>query len=335
MDPRMIAPAFLAEALQPLRLRGLDPAPLLAQAGIGGLDQPVTAAAFGQLWREIARVTGDEFFGLAARPMPPGGFAMIAHGLRDVTVLEVGLHRALRFLAVMLGRPEGQLRVESGLAVITLRGSDNAFAQRTYWILLHGLACWLAGRRLPIRGLSFAGAAPVDGADYRQFFGVPVRFGAPEGRLELDAAHLALPVSRSPAQLRAFLRGAPANILVRYRQDQGVVAAVRRQFGLGDWPDAATIAARLALPESTLRHRLKAEGTSLRAQRDAARQSLALHALQQGRAVADLAADLGFAEPSAFHRAFRGWTGSSPGQWRRAHAGPASGDLPPVTAAPA
>ncbi|RZI79505.1 MAG: helix-turn-helix domain-containing protein, partial [Microbacterium sp.] len=32
--------------------------------------------------------------------------------------------------------------------------------------------------------------------------------------------------------------------------------------------------------------------------------------------VAQLAERLGFSEPSAFHRAFRRWTGSSPGAYR-------------------
>ena len=36
-----------------------------------------------------------------------------------------------------------------------------------------------------------------------------------------------------------------------------------------------------------------------------------------GTNVAELAADLGFSEPSAFYRAFRKWTGKSPALFRR------------------
>lgn len=317
MDKAMIAPSFTAEALAAAGPYG---AALLRATRIARPDQPVTAEAFGRLWRGIAAALDDEFFGLGARPMRQGSFVLLCHATRDAPVLEVALHRALRFLRVVLDHPHGRMTVESGAAVITLsdpRGS-GAFAQRTYWILLHGLACWLTGQRIPLLAVDFAGPAPEGQNDYRQFFGREVRFGAVEGRLAFDARHLRLPIARSPAQLRAFLRGAPANLLLRYRHDGGVTAAVRRHLA-ADWPEGAVLAARLGMAESTLRHRLKAEGTSLTALRDAARRNLAMQALAGGKSVADVAADLGFAEPSAFHRAFRKWTGESPGQWGRRH----------------
>jgi AraC-like DNA-binding protein len=40
-------------------------------------------------------------------------------------------------------------------------------------------------------------------------------------------------------------------------------------------------------------------------------------ALREGRVpIEELAARLGFSEPSAFHRAFRRWTGGTPGSYR-------------------
>ncbi|MNL72950.1 DNA-binding transcriptional regulator SoxS [compost metagenome] len=60
------------------------------------------------------------------------------------------------------------------------------------------------------------------------------------------------------------------------------------------------------------------EGVSYQDLKDALRRDLAIEALSHsGRPVADIAAELGFAEPGAFHRAFRRWTGSRPGAYRR------------------
>ena len=39
--------------------------------------------------------------------------------------------------------------------------------------------------------------------------------------------------------------------------------------------------------------------------------------------MAEIAADLGFADPSAFIRAFKAWSGTTPARWRAARQGAA------------
>ena len=69
--------------------------------------------------------------------------------------------------------------------------------------------------------------------------------------------------------------------------------------------------------EEALRRRLRGEGQSFSAIRDEMRQSAARIMLTRSAApVAEIAARLGYAEPSVFTRAFRRWTGATPGQWR-------------------
>ena len=51
--------------------------------------------------------------------------------------------------------------------------------------------------------------------------------------------------------------------------------------------------------------------------KDEVRRSLALELLCQTRAsIGEIAAQCGFQEPSAFHRAFKKWTGVTPGAYR-------------------
>jgi AraC-like DNA-binding protein len=72
------------------------------------------------------------------------------------------------------------------------------------------------------------------------------------------------------------------------------------------------------MPASTLRHRLHQEGETYQAIKDEIRRGLAVDwLLHSGRGISDIAIDLGFTEPSAFHRAFRKWTMKSPGAFRR------------------
>jgi AraC-like DNA-binding protein len=69
---------------------------------------------------------------------------------------------------------------------------------------------------------------------------------------------------------------------------------------------------------ATVRRRLQEEGESYQSIKDQLRRDLAISYLSDsGRSVVDIALELGFAEPSAFHRAFKKWTGASPGEFRR------------------
>jgi len=68
----------------------------------------------------------------------------------------------------------------------------------------------------------------------------------------------------------------------------------------------------------TLRRRLESEGTSFQTLRDAVRKESALeHIRETELALSEIAYLLGFGETSAFHRAFRRWTGETPAQYRR------------------
>jgi AraC-like DNA-binding protein len=274
----------------------------------------------------IAEAIGDEYFGLGGRPMRPGSFTLLCHCVLHAATLGQALRRALRFLSVVLDDPRGTLVVADGLAQIVLTDTGAprpAFAYRTFWLIVHGITCWLVGRRIPLRLADFSCPAPEHSAEYRSLFGAPVRFGQPVNRLVFDAAYLRLQAVRTERMLKHFLRGAPANILVRYRYDGGLVARVRTRLRAEppvDWPGFDELARQLRLPASTLRHRLHQEGQSYRDIKDEIRRELAIKwLLHSPRSVGEIAAELGFAEPSAFHRAFRKWTSNSPGAFRSDH----------------
>jgi AraC-like DNA-binding protein len=69
---------------------------------------------------------------------------------------------------------------------------------------------------------------------------------------------------------------------------------------------------------ATLRRRLRSEGQSFASIKEEIRSTLAQSLLRESDlSVADIACEVGFTEPSAFHRAFRKWTGASPAAFRR------------------
>jgi AraC-like DNA-binding protein len=334
MPATSIAQGFVDDALACLPARGLSASPVLRAAGLAEpVEGPVTAEQYGRLWLAMAEATDDEFFGLGARPMRLGSFALMCHASLHAATLQQALRRALRFLRVVLDEPYGRLlTTRDGNAQIVLSdpgGPRPAFAYRTYWLILLGFACWLIGRRIALKRVDFAGPGPAHRVDYRHFFGAPVHFGQPASRIVFDAAYLALPTIRSEKALQTFLRGAPANILTRYRHDTGLTTQIRAALKASPpaaWPDFETLAAQLGIPPATLRRRLLGEGQRFAAIKDEMRYTLAQTLLREpARSVAAVAAELGYTEPSAFHRAFRKWTGMSPGEFRK---GMAAGHAP-------
>ncbi|WP_199261144.1 AraC family transcriptional regulator [Paracoccus binzhouensis] len=324
MERRSISPGFVEDALDCLHRRGLDPAPLLAQSGITTLAEPVSNLQYGKLWLAIADLIRDEFFDEAARPMRPGSFQLLCQAVLHAGTLERALRRALTFLVVVLDDPAGELRLRAGQAEILLRDTGpprRAFTYRTYWLILLGVMCWLIGRRIPLMRVDFACPAPPNRRDYHQFFGAPVHFGQPVSRLSFAASYLSLPTIRDEKALQGFLRGAPANILLRYRHDQGLSARIRARLRASppeDWPDFDSVAAALRLSPATLRRRLRAEGQGFAAIRAEIRLTHARQLLRDTNlSVAEIAARLGYGEPSAFHRAFLKLAGTTPAAFRR------------------
>ena len=88
----------------------------------------------------------------------------------------------------------------------------------------------------------------------------------------------------------------------------------------GGDPGLSTVSKRLGLSVRSLQRKLKENGTSHQGLLDDLRHELSReYLLQSGMSVVDVAFLLGFSDPSAFHRAFRRWTGLTPREFKRAH----------------
>ena len=325
MEKKPISADFVAEALDCARRGGVDPERLLDEVGLQlRPDGRYSAEEFGQLWLALAREMRDEFFLLGDRPMRPGAFTLMGHAVLGAANLRIGLERVLKFMRVVLDAPHGRLSVEDGQAVIRLTDPSpdrSAFAYRTFWIIVHGMTCWLAGRRIPLLRVDFACPEPGGHEDYRQFFGAPVEFGRAESLLAFDRRYLDAPVTRTEKELKAFLRKAPANILVGYVHDtgfQGDITRLLRATAPENWPRFDALAVQLGTTSPTLRRNLARQGTSFQQIKDDIRLGRA-RTLMTGSdmPVEAVAHELGFSEPSAFYRAFVKWTGTTPHRYRQ------------------
>jgi AraC-like DNA-binding protein len=329
-EPGTVAICFVIAALESVRLRRLDADALLARVGLSAqlLAVPqarVSAKQYGELWRLVAITLDDEFFGQDSRRMKSGSFAMLCHSVVHCRTLAQALERSLRFYGLILDDIHGVLARDGRDARVELHDRAGAerriFAHETLLMLLYGVACWLVNRRIPILRAQFGYPEPAHGAEYRLMYCTSLRFVAPCTAIEFPAEYLDLPVVQNERTLKEFLRTAPENIILKYKNARSVGARIRRrlrQLPPAELPGFGALAGELNMTPATMRRRLREEGASFRSLKDELRRDIAVRYLTHtDRSVMDIAAELGFSERSAFHRAFRKWTGASPGAFRR------------------
>ena len=182
-----------------------------------------------------------------------------------------------------------------------------------------GLACWFVDSRIPLLGASFPFAAPSHAEAYRVLFDGPTTFDAPEAAIRFDARYLALPLKRDEAAMNQMLQRALPIQVRPYRRDRLLVQRVRHV--LTSQPLAAhnaeDLAEQLNTSARTLHRQLKDEGATLQALKDEVRRQRAIEWLQRtSRPIKQVAEAAGFQNEKSFIRAFKGWTGVTPGDFR-------------------
>jgi AraC-like DNA-binding protein len=306
-----------------LRGVGIDP------AALGQPQARVPAKAFAGLWLEMIELLNDEFFRLDSHGMPLGSFALICRGLIQEPNLEKALRQCMSSFALFLRDLRGNLTLRGGRAVISVQSTiadplTRVYAEETYLVLVIGLLCWLAGRRIAIDRTELAVARPAQDDD-PLLWGPDLRLGSGRTEVEFDSAWLRLPVVQDLAGLKTFLRSAPQGLVIRFRNQNGLVAEVYRHLRArryGQWPTLAAMAEQQGVSASTFRRQLEREGRSYQQIKDEVRRAMAFERLREGTlSIAEVAEQAGFQEPSAFHRAFKKWTGQSPGSYRAKLAG--------------
>lgn len=317
-----IDPLFLDETFDCAGRAGVD-ATRIVKDVLPTQRGPVSLRDYGHIWFALAREMQDELLGATPFPLRPGGFALMCHSILGAPTPGRALRRALWFLRVVTGIPEAGLSTRNGLTTVTLPlGTSVAspFACRTLLIVLLGPIGWLARRPIPLVQVSFPGPPPMGESAYFRLFGTPVTFDAPALQVSVPAAYLETRINRTEAALKRYLKQAPGNLLVGYHGADdltGQIRALLSDMTARDWPDFEGVVARFGMSSSTLRRQLRAEGTSYREITAALQLARAKHLLRDSdlpvAAIADL---LNYAEPSAFFRAFRLRTGTTPAQYR-------------------
>lgn len=326
-----IAIPQVIQILQGARLRGVDTDTLLRRAGIAPalLDSPLSRVTQGQyatLILVLGRVTRDELWGLCRHPLKLGSFVHCCRLLVQCQTLGEALRSGFQFYHLMLEEFVPRLAVEQGMVSVRLasqgkRDQSQAYAERSFCFFSYGLACWLVARRIPLLDVIYPDENPLYSSDAGRLFQAPVRYGQKQFGFRFDARWLELPVVQNRQSLQEFLQQAPASLLVKYRDQTRLTERIRRLLRrhlTGELPSLEVVSQSLAMTPQTLRRRLLLEGQGYQTIKDDLRRDVAIEYLARPQlTLPEIAIRLGFSEASTFHRAFKGWTGLSPGVYRQ------------------
>lgn len=193
-------------------------------------------------------------------------------------------------------------------------------------VLLAHLAERVCGRPVPVLELCFRHPARGPTTALQEALGVAPTFNASWSGLRVGREALGWRLDRADRTLSSFLLGELEAL--EARSDAGDARLLLERLRvtirarLPDGPPPMTEAARrLGLSERTLRRRLGALGTTWEQLVDATREAAARELVRgSSYSLAEISYLLGFSEPSAFHRAFRRWTGQTPASFRDAEA---------------
>jgi AraC-like DNA-binding protein len=321
--------AFVRAMVSAYRERGLDPSQSLALAQIAptsvdDLNARISDAQMETVSEAAMRELDDEALGCFRRALPWGSYGMLARASLSAPSLGLALKRWCRHHQLLTD--DVSLAVEtdgdSAQLVLSAHGAPDALTEFCVVSVLRnvlGFACWLVDSRIPLQGAQFPYPAPAHLDAYRVLFDGPSKFDQPHAALRFDARYLALPIHRDEAAMNAMLQRALPLTVHPYRRDRLLVQRVRH--ALLSQPhavhNAGALAAQLNLSPRTLHRQLKEEGASLQALKDTVRRELATEQLQRTqRPIKQVALAAGFQNEKSFIRAFKGWTGMTPGEWR-------------------
>jgi AraC-like DNA-binding protein len=339
MSTRTVPADFVRRAAEIAEDGGFDMAFPLDAAGVSAAvlrdrSARITPDQLTRFTQAAWQLTDDELFGLGAVPLPRGSFKLVCLALIHCPDLGSALERMTDVIRALPGMPP--LRLETGesttrllvqmpprphtLSPATARAADRLLTDFVL-MLMHRFAAWLVGRRVKLVAmeLPYPAPDPALAKSYDAIFGVPVTFDAEVAALEFDNALLRAPVMQTEETLLEYLRESP-NLLFSTRDyDSTASGQVRKVLEAGVRGRTSTaddIAEMLSISVPHMRRLLRQEGTSLNQLREEVLRDAAISGLGRGESVDELSGRLGFSEPSAFRRAFKRWTGETPGAYR-------------------
>lgn len=327
----MLRPVRIRLYLEIMQARGFPADAVLADTGIdvARLNDPDYLIDLSQGQRVIfnmLQLSGDGGIGFdAGAQTEPSDLGIIGYAILSCRTMRQTLQLWGQYSQSLLGIMSRLTLNESpdGLTVTVVepRKADPLyrFCAEEILAMLYKFSGLLARGELVVRLLRLSYPAPAHSQRYHASFRCPIQFDAEETSAALDPEWLDRPLRTNDEEFNRICVMHCGEILRHIEHSGPIVSRLRSLFlrTPGALPGLDQAAQGLGLSSRTLRRHLQEEGASYRELVEEFRRDLACEYLRSTRMpTKEIAFLLGYADPGAFRRAFRGWIGKTPGEFR-------------------
>ena len=332
--PPSIAATSTLAMIRTAEMRGVQTADLLANAGLtrAGLEDPdlrLPAPTVLAIWDSLRERTGDPALQLVAPgSLPWGAYRVIDFLVEASATVGDGVQRFVRFFQLITQAATLTIESDREEYRLVLAGGDSrpvppmyvdyVFAALTTRIRMH------IRKDLRVDRVEFRQSEPPTRARYEEVFKAPIQFGAVNDRLCFSRAEWEAPTDNADEALVLLLEEHARILAQRVSQNVAAFTAEVERAIAAAPPGGGSVeqvARALNMSVRTLQRRLIESGTTFREVAETVRSQLAVGYLADSKvSIAEVAFMLGFSDQTAFNRAFRRWTGETPGRWRRRRA---------------
>jgi AraC-like DNA-binding protein len=328
----MISIAATTGLLEAITTAGGNPEEILQGFG---LDRSVFAksegfipcSVFAGILREAARLTADDCFGLHfAERFNPKNIGPLVYVALNSPTIGAGIQNVERYLHVYDSSANWSFAADgdrgyvcfvlSGLGIEPLRQSN----EHGMTIVINTLRMMVGSQWAP-QEVHFAHELPEQTSEHHRIFRAPVLFGCETNALVIELSFAERPVPAADQQLYLIMKQYLDQVLSELPGEDSLFAAIRKTIAesMRDGsPELARVAKRLAIGPRTLQRRLKEYGFDFKKLVEDTRQRFAVTYLKDRKnSLTEIAFLLGYSELSAFNRAFKRWTGTTPLEYQR------------------
>ncbi len=321
-----------------MREAGIADARIVAETGLQRDQVEDVAARFPvDAWNRFldaaVALSGDPAYALRlGERVVPEDMSVVAHVVFNSEYLDEAFRHYVRFVMLANEADQASVNEKGRKVVLGYRTVPACYAnqhavERVFSLGISRIRRFTEMDIDPLQ-VDFMHPRPDYVDQYQRIFRCPVRFGQRANSLVLDREWLNAPIRHRSAHLytallehaESLLGTLPGGRMFRDR----VQRLLLRNLHHGE-VDVGWVSKQLNMSRHTLYRRLRDEGVKFQDLLEETRRELALQYLANSEySISEVAFLLGFAEASAFSRAFRRWAGMSPAQYRERKQGSAA-----------